>query len=183
MKSNGARSNYSKYNSYAGYNGSYTRNRYNARYNYTSEAFDYADTVQTTVRRKRKKAVKYSRVKEAAPLSLKKTYGTIVVIFCFVMVMLCLYASNSSLRSELVELQDRLVNAQEDNEYTRLAIDENIDLNKIQSEAMKLGLQMPAEYQIVEINVPKDSYAVQYQSAETETEEGFISFLKNIIKG
>lgn len=93
-----------------------------------------------------------------------------------------MYASNSSLRTNLVELQDRLVETKEDNEYIRVSIDENIDLDMIQSEAMKLGLQMPAEYQIVEINVPKDSYTVQYSSGSSETEEGFWAFLKNIFK-
>ncbi len=45
---------------------------------------------------------------------------------------------------------------------------------------MKLGLQLPAEYQIVEISVPKDSYAVQYDSQEVTEEKGFWSFLSDI---
>jgi hypothetical protein len=188
MKSNGARSSYNRYgkNSYSNMNRvSYNRSVYN-RYNYTSEAFDYAGMAAPPVRKrkvKKKKRVIYSKVKEVAPLSLLKTYGTIAVIFCFVLALLCLYASNSSLRMNLVSLQDRLVATQEDNEYIRVSIDENLDLDKIQTEAMKLGFQMPAEYQIMEINVPKDSYTVQYDSSEDDTEEGFWSFFKNLFKG
>ncbi|MGN1318416.1 MAG: hypothetical protein ACI4VF_05315 [Lachnospirales bacterium] len=185
MKSNGARSNYNRYGNFVSYNDysrrtATTNRRYNARYNYTSEAFDYANETVTPPTKNKKKKVVYSRVKEAAPLSLLKTYGTIAVIFCFVLTLLCVYASNSAMRTDLVELQDRLVQTKEDNEYIEVSIEENLDLDKIQSEAMKLGLQMPAEYQIVEINVPKDSYTVQYEAETGGKEEGFWSFLKNI---
>lgn len=188
MRSNGARSSYSRYNNYRSSvnsnTGSYSRSsyRYTPRYNYTSEAFDYAiDEIATPVRkRKTLKKKRVIKVREAAPLSLIKTYTTIAVIFCFVLTLLCLYASNSSLKTRLVELQDRLVATQEDNEYIRISIEDNLDLVKIQEQAMKLGLQMPAEYQIMEINVPKDSYAVQYESEEVKKEEGFWSFFGNI---
>lgn len=187
MKSNGARSSYGRYGNYSGYgdynNRSYSSHRRynNARYNYTSEAFDYASEITPPLKKKKKKVV-YSRVREAAPLSLLKTYGTIAVIFCFVLTLLCIYASNSAMRTDLVELQDRLEQTKEDNEYIQISIDDSIDLEKIKTEAMKLGLQMPAEYQIVEIEVPKDSYTVQYNSESTETEEGFWDLLKKIFK-
>lgn len=189
MRSNGARSSYSRYNNYRSNvnsnTASYGRNsyRYTPRYNYTSEAFDYAnDEAAVPVKKRRTLKKKVVRVREAAPLSLIKTYTTIAVIFCFVLTLLCLYASNSSLKIRLVELQDRLVATQEDNEYIRISIEDNLDLVKIQEQAMKLGLQLPAEYQIVEINVPKDSYAVQYESKEVKKDEGFWSFLDKIFK-
>lgn len=190
MRSNGARSSYGRYGNFSDYDshGSYNRGyssanrRYNnARYNYTSEAFDYASEITPPLKKKKKKVV-YSRVKEAAPLSLLKTYGTIAVIFCFVLTLLCIYASNSAMRTNLVELQDRLEQTEEDNEYIQISIDNSIDLEKIKTEAMKLGLQMPAEYQIVEIDVPKDSYTEQYKSESTDIEEGFWDFLKKIFK-
>ncbi len=186
MRSNGARSSYSRYNNYRSNvnsnTGNYSRSsyRYTPRYNYTSEAFDYVGDVVDTPLRKSKKKKGVIRIKEAAPLSLIKTYTTIAVIFCFVLTLLCLYASNSSLKTRLVELQDRLVATQEDNEYIRITIEDNLDLAKIQEQAMKLGLQLPAEYQIMEISVPKDSYAVQYESKEVEKDEGFWSFIGNI---
>ena len=191
MKSNGARSSYSKYGSYyRNTDNAYGRYKnsshsYSPRYNYTSEAFDLIHEAPIPYRKnKRSKRgnVVYKRVREAAPLSLLKTYSTIAVIFCFVLALLCMYASNSGLKTEISELQDRLVATQEDNEYTRIAIEDNIDLNRIQQEAMKLGLQTPAEYQIMEINVPKDSYTVQYESEEADTEKGFWSLITNLFK-
>lgn len=192
MRSNGARSSYSRYGNYYGNTGNaYGRYRnssynYSPRYNYTSEAFDLVHDVPIPYRKNKKAKrgnVVYKRVREAAPLSLLKTYSTIAVIFCFVLALLCMYASNSGLKTEISELQDRLVATQEDNEYTRIAIEDNIDLNKIQQEAFKLGFQMPAEYQIMEISVPKDSYTVQYDSEEADTEKNFWSFFMNLFKG
>lgn len=43
------------------------------------------------------------------------------------------------------------------------SIEESLDLKKIENEAVKLGLQKPAEYQIMHIKVPKESYTVQYR--------------------
>ena len=156
------------------------------RYNYTSEAFDY-DVVPAPSGKKRRtrkdKQVVYSRVKEAAPMSLFKTYGTIALIFCFVLGILCIYASNSSLRTSIVSLQDRLVATQEDNEYLRISIEDELDLDHIKSEALKLGLQMPAEYQTVEIDVPKDSYTVQYDSAESNAKKSILDYVFDLFKG
>lgn len=157
------------------------------RYNYTSEAFDYAHYELTPPERRKKKTskkkVRYARIREAAPLSMIKTYATIAVIFCFVLSLLCLYASNSNRRTEIANLENELLKAQDDNEYIKISIEDNIDLDKIQSEALKLGLQMPAEYQIVEISVPKDSYAVQYDTEEVTEKGGFWSFFTGLFKG
>ncbi len=112
MRSNGSRSSYSRYSNYrsnvnSNTGGYSTRSyRYTPKYNYTSEAFDYAnDDFASPVRKKKTlRKSKVVRVREAAPLSLFKTYATIAVIFCFVLTLLCLYASNSSLKTHLVEL-------------------------------------------------------------------------------
>lgn len=187
MRNNSVRNSYSRYNTYSySRNKSYgsNRSRYShmPRYNYTSEAFDWVveDTAPLKRKNVRKKKVVYSKVKEAAPLSLLKTYTTVAVIFCFVLALLCVYAYNANSRTQIVVLQERLEAAQEDREYIELSIEEGIDLYKIQQEAMKLGLQMPAEYQIVEISVPKDSYTVQYDSGSVEEEKGFFSFLGDL---
>lgn len=189
MRNNNIRNSYNRYGNYGYRNNSKndyrSTGRYNARYNYTSEAFDYVsnENIHPKRKAKRKNKVVYSKVKEVAPLSLLKTYGTIAVIFCFVLTILCMYASNSNKRTNLVALQDRLEATQVENEYMQVSMEDNMDLAKIESEALKLGLQKPAEYQIVEIDVAKDSYTVQYDSKKDNDEEGIWAFFKNIFKG
>ena len=153
--------------------------RYNNRYNYTSEAFDFDYDMPRPVRKPKSKSSKYKRVREGNLLSSKKTIPTIFVIFGLVLTLLCIYASNSLSKNKIVELQDKLEQAKIDVEYLNVSIENNLDLERIKNDAMKLGLQLPAEYQIVEIDVPKDSYTVQYGNESKEKEENLFSFIRN----
>lgn len=146
---------------------SYERGYYSSRYNYTSEAIDYAeDTGITVSHKKRKKKIAYAKAREVAPLSLLKTYGTIALIFTMALVNLVVFASNSTRRDKIIDMQEQVATLQEENMFLEDSIEESLDLKKIENEALKLGLQKPAEYQIMYISVPKESYTVQYSQSE-----------------
>ena len=145
----------------------------NSRYNYTSEALDYAVDAGVSAPRKPKKRIVFARAREVAPLSLVKTYGTIALLFTMALVNLIVFASNSTKRDSIVNMQEQVATLQEENMFLENSIEESLDLKKIENEAVKLGLQKPAEYQIMHIQVPKESYTVQY--SQSNANESYLS--------
>ncbi len=179
----------------AGYRGQYGAGRYgsfqNGRglsrgygyssYNNTSVAHDYS--YRSYEQAYRKKAVsRRRREKESIQLSLPKTYATIAIIFIFTLSLLCTYASNSSRREQIASMKAQLESIQEDNEYLRTSIDDNLDLKTLEQEAIKLGMQKPAEYQLMKIKVPKESYTVQYDTNSRTEEQSFLEYIKSWFK-
>ncbi len=79
-------------------------------------------------------------------------------------------------------MKAQLESIQEDNEYLRTSIEDNLDLKYIEQEAIKLGMQKPAEYQLMKINVPKESYTVQYDTKAQPEEQSFIDYVKSWFK-
>ena len=129
--------NYSNYGMNNAERGYYSSNRYN----YTSEALDYATDAGVSAPRKPKRRI--------------------------------VFASNSTKRDSIVGMQEQVATLQEENMFLENSIEESLDLKKIENEAVKLGLQKPAEYQIMHIKVPKESYTVQY--SQSNANESYLS--------
>ena len=161
--------NYSNYGMNNAERGYYSSNRYN----YTSEALDYATDAGVSAPRKPKRRIVFARAREVAPLSLVKSYGTIELLFTMALVNLIVFASNSTKRDSIVGMQEQVATLQEENMFLENSIEESLDLKKIENEAVKLGLQKPAEYQIMHIKVPKESYTVQY--SQSNANESYLS--------
>lgn len=89
------------------------------------------------------------------------------------LVNLIVFASNSTKRDSIVNMQEQVATLQEENMFLENSIEESLDLKKIENEAVKLGLQKPAEYQIMHIQVPKESYTVQY--SQSNANESYLS--------
>jgi cell division protein FtsL len=144
------------------------------RYNTGSVALDNAyeeerqPVTQTKILSNSKKKIVPHSVREAAPLSLLKTIFTVLVCTGFVLGIVIFIASNTELKSQLTEARQTLTQLNEDNAELKNNIEEKIDLAKVQKEAEKLGMQKPSSYQTVKINVPKESYTVQYGTAEVD---------------
>ena len=149
-------------------------------YNNTSVAHDYS--YRSYNKAVRRKAVRQHKQKESIALSLPKTFATIAILFIFTLSLLCTHASNSSRRENIAAMKAELESIQEDNEYLRTSIEDNLDLKTIEQEALKLGLQKPAEYQITKINVPKESYTVQYDTQPNVEEQSFWEYIKSLFK-
>ena len=103
----------------------------NSRYNYTSEALDYAVDAGVSAPRKPKKRIVFARAREVAPLSLVKTYGTIALLFTMALVNLIVFASNSTKRDSIVNMQEQVATLQEENMFLENSIEESLDLKKI----------------------------------------------------
>lgn len=143
------------------------------RYNMGSVAYDTAyvadtDVFTNTPKGKSKNKTVAKRAREVAPLSLLKTLFTVVMCTFFILSIVMFIASNSSSKEQLSDVKQQLAQLKEDNAELKNDIEEKIDLAQIEKEALKLGLQKPSAYQIVKINVPKESYTVQYGTEEID---------------
>ena len=163
---------------YGYYSGNYTK------YNNSSVAQDYyyQDYYDIPVEQKRKKRAKHAEEKEIVQLNMPRTIASIAVVFTLSLALLCAYAINSSYRGEISAKQAELAEIQEENQYLKTSLDDNVDLNKIAREAEKLGLQKPQAYQITEVQVPNESYTVQYDAKIATQDKSVWEFIKGLLK-
>lgn len=160
-----------------------TRNsRYsNAYYSYSSEAYKYypeEDDYNYSSRKKRKRVKTRKKTKKAKAPSMQyeiavnekqehslRTYFSICIVFACSLVTLCSYAANSKQKEYISSLNDELKHIQENNAFLETELVQSIDLGTVEKIAKtKLGMQKPEEYQQVYINVPKQSYTIQYEN-------------------
>ncbi len=160
-------------------------------YNYTSEAYEYYPSHpyprrgreygerELAQRPKKKKASTYY-VKEENSVIMGKIAIGMVVFFGFALCVLFSSIDISKKRTEIITLTSELENINETNNYLETELNKSIDLTEIEKIATtKLGMQSPTKYQTVYIDVPKDSYTVQYSEVEEE-KGGFVNFLKGL---
>lgn len=160
---------------YGYYNSTFTS------YNSGSVAHDYFYDTDIPVVKHKKRTAKRAKEKEIKQLNMPKTIVSIAVIFTFSLALLCAYAVNSSYRGEIASKQAELADIMEENEYLKTTLEDNVDLNKIESEAKKLGLQKPQPYQITEVQVPNESYTVQYDAKIATQDKSVWEFLKSLL--
>lgn len=151
------------------------------RYNTSSVAHNYFYETDIPVKRQKNKKVNRAKEKEIIQLNMPKTIVSIAVIFAFSLALLCAYAVNSSYRGEISSKQEELAKIVEENQYLKTTLEDNIDLNKVAREAEKLGLQKPQAYQITEVQVPNESYTVQYDAKINTQDKSVWEFLKSLI--
>ncbi len=173
----------------------YRREQYSSRvyrnnylYNNTSEAYElYAEPEVYTApqsRRKRAKRVKeLEKSTERMPLSMLKVFVCIGTVFVMTLGFVNITASNSAKQRELLDLKDKLETINENNAYLETQLNETIDLKRIETIAeTRLGMTKPKSYQIKYIDVPKESYTVQYDN-DSQTHIGFMDIVRNLFKG
>lgn len=162
--------------------------RNNYIYNNTSEAYElYTEPeVYSEPKRHRKRAKKAKELEkstETMPLGMLKVFVCIGVAFGMTIGFLNVTASNSARQTELLELKENLETINENNAYLETQLNETIDLKRIESIAeTRLGMTKPKSYQIKYIDVPKESYTVQYDT-DSETHIGFMDIVRNLFKG
>ena len=145
-------------------------------YNTTSVAYDfepaYVSRQYEEEERKRRKA---QRKKEEVALHREeRTYAFKVCIVFSVLFMGCLVlmASHAMVAKQRVVLerqQRELAELKNTNTILSAEITEQMDLDTIKKEAIsRLGMVEPQPYQVVYIDVPKQSYTVEYETKEKE---------------
>lgn len=149
-------------------------------YNNTSVAHNFYYDENIAVRRSKKSRPVQDK-KEIGQLNMPKTIATIAVVFTLSLVLLCANAVNSSYRGEIASKQAELAEIQEENQYLKTSLEDNLDLDKIEDEAEKLGLQKPQAYQITEVQVPNESYTVQYDANVATQDKSVWEFVKGLL--
>ncbi len=171
-------------------------------YSYGSEAYKYYPEFEygrrrrkdTRVERKkiRRKNIEERKVPQKARVRRKthyefiksrkidfKAYFAIGIFFSFVIVFICLFAVNTKKESEINGHLEELKKLEESNYMLKTEAAKNINLEEIEKIAKtRLNMQKPAPHQIVYINIPKQSYTIQYENSVDKKDDDFS--LKNI---
>lgn len=178
-------SNYNRENSYN--NGSYGDNSY---YNSSSVAYDYETEreyyeprrKQSIERRKKAKRNKIKIVNEATVHSAK-IYVPLVIIFAFAVSVVMSNARVIEQKATIAQLKDELKQVQEDNNNIETELTKNINMEEVEKQAsQRLGMQKPASYQIVYIDVPKQSYTSKFENNSDKIKTGKLEELKESLK-
>lgn len=133
-------------------------------------------------RRKEEARLAKAEAREARISSIKMV-GVVLVLFlgCIAFVGMNVLVDNAemSIRQQKSNLEDlKSANAILEAELT-----EQLDMDYIKQEATeRLGMSEPQSYQVVYIDVPKQSYTVQYEAEETAEDTSFLEKIKNLWK-
>lgn len=133
-------------------------------------------------RRKEEARLAKAEAREAR-ISSVKMIGVVLVLFlgCIAFVGMNVLVDNAemSIRQQKSNLDDlKSANAILEAELT-----EQLDMDYIKQEATeRLGMSEPQSYQVVYIDVPKQSYTVQYAAEETAEDTSLLEKIKNLWK-
>ncbi|MBQ9519209.1 MAG: hypothetical protein IJR59_04880 [Firmicutes bacterium] len=95
------------------------------------------------------------------------------VAFCIgALMVLSMNAATSSVKSEIKETEALTEKTRAVNEQLENMLSNAVDMEEVKKTAVtKLGMQNAAEYQMVTINVEKDSYSVQYDDQVADAQK------------
>ena len=120
-------------------------------------------------------------LKRANRIYALKIFCAVAIIFCGCMAWIGMHAMLVKERIVLQEYKTQLAELKNENNMMMAELSEQMDLNKVKEIAeSKLGMAAPQEYQVVYINVPKQSYTVQYATSQNVTAEN-TSFIQKIL--
>jgi len=111
------------------------------------------------------------------------TMASVFYVFLGILACLLMHSVTTSKHSGIISSQNQLKHLQEYNNSLAADISTSYDLKEIERIATtKLGMSEPKAHQIIYVNVPKQSYAVQNESISVteESETSFIDTLKEI---
>ena len=156
-------------------------------YNYSSSAYAYEPASLPYFKEEQKRLAeeKARKDKLLATAVNKKTAAhklklTIAVLIVFAGCFVIMASSAAVARQRIAnsKLKDELVALKSENTTLQAEISDSVDLDYIKKEATeRLGMTEPQPYQIIYIDVPKQSYNVQYSNSEVQEDDGF-SFKK-----
>ncbi len=169
----------------------YRINQYNSKYrdnyyNHTSVAhdyqldYDYQPKIPINRRIKKIKKEKYVKVEQNLKILSLKFWSTFVILATFIISVIFIEALTIQRKFEIDTLNATLKEISENNKNLETELAKNLDLKYVEYIATsELGMQKPANYQIVYINVPKESYS---EKGQVNKEQTFISKIKNLLK-
>lgn len=140
------------------------------------------------IRKRVNKRPVYVRCKDQKQKTSISAIITVLLIFAGCLSIALSYAMTSSIRSNIIKLQNELKEKQEHNSSLRAEVAESYNLNEIEKIATtRLGMSKAKPYQIVNINVSKQSYAIRNTPVE-EAKQSFsfasaVDYVKRVIWG
>lgn len=165
------------------------RNKYNVNnrnnyYNYTSTAYDYEKEYKSSPsinkRIKKVKKEKYVKAEQGIKFLSLKSITTFTIIVTFIIAIIFIEALIIQRKFDIDTLNAELKEITENNKNLETELAKNLDLEYVEHVATtELGMQKPAYYQIVHINVPKESYS---EKGNIKKQETFLTKLYNFIK-
>lgn len=159
----------------------YKTGRYNRytdnSYNTTSVAYEtlpqyYTNEDDNTKKERilQAKREKAERLRDRV-ISFKFAVAVAFVFSCCILIMSS-YAKVVEKRQQISVLKSELSIIQSENNALSAEIAEQVNLDVIEKEAVeRLGMAKPQQYQIIYIDVPEQSYTVQYSNNESEGSE------------
>ena len=163
-----------------------------AQYNYSSVAYDvqpvyYPEELPLPMRepqRDRQLERELKAEKHNSVIHRMKLIGVIAVVFAGCLLTMSTYASVAEKNLELSELRDELALAKSANVTLEAEMVEEVDLAQVEKIATEeLGMAKPQAYQIKYIDVPQQSYTVQYDVDSQENTPSFqLSDIKDMFK-
>ncbi|HCT64854.1 MAG TPA: hypothetical protein DIC60_06270 [Lachnospiraceae bacterium] len=168
----------------------YNHNSYNstsAAYAYQTEALPFEPNFDNSIltegydrHKARAAAIKKAKPAETAIekreriIHRAKLSFAVLGVFLGCFVTMASYAVVVQQRVENMKFNDQLITIQNENTSLQAEISDKVDLAYIEEEAVnRLGMAEPQPYQIVYIDVPKQSYTVQYGADESEQKDKF----------
>lgn len=125
------------------------------------------------------------RIRRANRFYALKIFFAVGFVFCGCMVWMGMHAMLMKERIVIQEYKDELAVLKNENSVMMAELSEQMDLNKVKEIAeTRLKMAKPQEYQVVYINVPKQSYTVQYAAnqGDNEPSQGPIQKVLRILK-
>jgi len=155
-------------------NNGYRQKKYN-EYNTTSVAYDFEPDYVPQQYGEEQELKKINRKKQALALRYQeRAYAFKVcivfsILFCGCLVLMASHAMVAKQSMVLEEKRQELAELKNKNDILSAEITEKVDLDTIKKEAIsRLGMVEPQPYQVVYIDVPKQSYTVEYETQEKE---------------
>lgn len=116
-------------------------------------------------------------------VSTAKMILTALVLFAGCIVFMGMHVLVANEELSLRKQKGVLADLKAENAILEAEITEKLDMDFIKEEAIKrLGMSEPQPYQIVYIDVPRQSYTVQHADDEAEQDSSVLSRLSNIVK-
>lgn len=114
----------------------------------------------------------YTRLQEKINPSVIYPLLGIVVVFAFMIALLSVNERISLVKNEIRQTQALTKKTESVNAQLENMLSNAVDMEEVKRTAItKLGMQSAAPYQIVNINVEKDSYSIQYDDQAASAEK------------
>lgn len=159
----------------------------NSYYNNYSVAYDYEEEYEIYEHRKPKNhALKneFKLQKRILAWQRLKLISSVVIVFFGCITTMVMHANIEEQSIVNNRIQDKISEIQNANNMLTAEITEQLSLDFIEKEAtIRLGMSEPQAYQICYINVPKQSYTVQYDIGDSNSKVSFdIGAILNVFK-